>query len=207
MDFVRLENELKKRWNHPYKWGRKQEDDWDKKTDFIYKTYSYKTLLVRIATFNGALQDYALNRWYNFWSAMAVEAIFTANDNVVPNNNVYDKLVDFTINNISFDHKTTVFPKGFNKSIDYSIKHKKELIQWLYDNQSQQGRKHLANRLFLVLIDTVSGEHWKMKAEIQTLKVAIDNYMRTFDSSNLTELDFGQGSVYADIIWLKKDKQ
>jgi len=207
MDLIRVENELKKRWNRPYKWGRKQQDDWDKKTNFIYETYSYKTLLFRVASFNEALQDYALNRWYNYWSAMAVENIFSANDNVVANTNIYDKQIDFKINNIPFDHKTTIFPKGFNKNIDYAIKHKKELIQWLYDNQSQQGRKHLSNRLFIVLIDSVSGEHWKMKAEIQNLKVAIDNYMRTFEASNLTELDFGKGTVYSDIIWLKKDKQ
>lgn len=45
MDLVRLENELKKRWKYPYRWGRKQSNNWDRMTNFIYKTYSFELLL------------------------------------------------------------------------------------------------------------------------------------------------------------------
>ena len=207
MDLIRLENELKKRWERPYNWGKIQNDTWDKQTKFIYTTYSYKTLLLRINNLDKAIQDYALNRWYNFWSARAVEYIFTTNAAVEAHTNAYDKLVDFKINDIPFDHKTSVFPKGFSQGSNYARAHKKELILWLYKNQSQQGRKHLANRLFIVLLDDITGAHWKMKAEIQPLKIAIDKYMRTFDPSKLCTLDFGNGTVYSDIIWLIKDKK
>jgi len=54
-----------------------------------------------------------------------------------------------------------VFPKAFGKDYAYAKENKKELIEWLYNNQSQQGRKHLENRLFICIFDTKNGEHWK----------------------------------------------
>ncbi len=201
MDLKRTEQELRKRLSYPYRWGRQQSDSWDKKTNFIYKTYSFETLLNKINNFDQTLRNYAMNRWYNFWSAMAVENIFTSHNNVSPNINSYDKLVDFSVNEIPFDHKTSVFPRGFNKSIQYAVDNKKKLIQWLYDNQSQQGRKHFGNRLFIILYDK-DNNHWKMKCEIMLLKSEIDKYVRDFSKNNLCTFDFGKGTVYADIIWL-----
>jgi len=203
MDLQRVEKELKKRHSFPYKWGRKQSDDWDKKTNFIYTTYSFKKLLEQTNSLEVAVKNYALNRWYNYWSAMAIESIFTSHKHITAHKNKYNKLIDFTINDIPFDHKTSVFPKGFNKSIEYTLQHKKELITWFYENQSQQGRKHLKNRLFVVLFDK-NKEHWKMKAEITFLKTNIEKYIATFSQKNLMTLDFGAGKVYSDIIWIQK---
>lgn len=205
MDLQRVERELKKRLDYPYRWGRKQSNDWDQKTNFIYKTYSFEKLLQRTELFNQELRDYALNRWYNYWSAMAAEDIFSQHNNVKANKNIYDKLVDFTIDQIPFDHKTSIFPKGFGKSFKYAKEHKKELIQWLYENQSQEGRKHLKNRLFIVLYNGSTMQHWKMKAEIMQLKLSIDKYMDGFSVKNLCKLDFGDEEVLSDIIWIEKD--
>ena len=161
-------------------------------------------MLKKTEQFSQELKDYALNRWYNFWSAMAAEDIFASHDNVIANKNSYDKLVDFTIDDIPFDHKTSIFPKGFNKSYEYAIENEKELIQWLYDNQSQQGRKHLKNRLFIIMYDK-NNQHWKMKSEIMELKKEIDLYVDDFSQSNLYEFDFGDGKVYSDILWITKE--
>ncbi len=204
MDLASVEEELKKRLKYPYKWGRKQADLWDSDTNFIYQIYSFDILLKKTEHFSQELKDYALNRWYNFWSARAAEYIFTSHANVIANKNSYDKLVDFTIDNIAFDHKTSIFPKGFNKSYDYARENEKELIKWLYDNQSQQGRKHLKNRLFIIMYDK-NNQHWKMKSEITELKKEIDFYVTNFLQSNLYELDFGEGKVYSDILWITKD--
>lgn len=203
MDLARVERELKKRLPYAYKWGRKQSDSWDHNTNFIYNTYSFESLLKKTKQFNQELKDYALNRWYNYWSAMAAEDIFASHSNIIANKNAYDKLVDFTIDNIPFDHKTTVFPKGFNKSYEYAVENERELIQWLYNNQSQQGRKHLKNRLFIVMYDE-NGQHWKMKSEIIRFQKEIDLYVANFSSNNLYEFDFGDGKVYADILWITK---
>lgn len=205
MDVIRIENELKKRVSLPYKWGRKQNNDWDKKTNFIYTTFSFSTLLKNNEPLNQVLQEYALNRWYNFWSAMAVEFLFASHLKVKPNKNAFDKLVDFQIDAIYFDHKTTVFPVGFNQSYQYAKNNKKELIEWLYNNQSQEGRKHFKNRLFIVLFDKSNNEHWKMKAEIQLLKQEIDNYVKHFSIHNLTKLNYDNQAILSDIIWVEKE--
>ena len=36
-----IETELKKRLIYPYKWGRKQNDQFDKLTNFIYRTFLF----------------------------------------------------------------------------------------------------------------------------------------------------------------------
>ena len=204
MNLERLEKALKKRWIYEYKWGRKQTNDWDGLTNFIYNTVTFNGVLEKIKHFDVNLQNYALNRWYNFWSAMGVEYIFSTHKIVIPNKNRYDKLVDFKINNISFDHKTSVFPAGFGKTIEYAKKNESEIIKWLYVNQSQENRKHLNNRLFIVLYDNVNQEHWKMKAEISLLKKAIDTYIENFHETELYRFDFGDNLVYSDIIWVER---
>jgi hypothetical protein len=202
MDLSRVETELKKRLAYPYKWGRKQSDDWDAKTSFIYTTYSFEKLLEKIASFDEEVRNYALNRWYNFWSAEAVENLFSLHEKVTPNINKFDKLIDFTINTTCFDHKTTVFPTGFNQSVTYAKNNPAELIQWLYLNQSQQSRKHLKNRLFIVLVEK-NKEHWKLKAEIKLLKTEIDRYVENFDSEKLFQLHLENNTILSDLIWVE----
>lgn len=211
MNYELLEKELKKRTEFEYIWKTKQTDKLDKETNFIYKTLSFEEVLNKtncVVKENSAmidLKNYALNRWYNFWSAKAVESIFCEHKNVEPHKNSKDKYTDFFISTIPFDHKTTVFPKGFKKSIPYAINHKQELITWLYNNQSQQQRKHYKNRLFIVLIDYEDpNSHWKLKAEIHWLKSLISTYLSNFDSSKLPCLTFNNEKVYADVIWAIK---
>lgn len=202
MDLLRVETELKKRLAYPYKWGRKQSDDWDAKTSFIYTTYSFEKLLEKTTSFDEKVRDYALNRWYNFWSAEAVENLFSLHEKVAPNINKFDKLIDFTINTTCFDHKTTIFPNGFNQTVAYAKNNPVELIQWLYLNQSQESRKHLKNRLFIVLVEKKE-EHWKLKAEIKLLKSEIDIYVENFNSDNLFKLNLENNTILSDLIWVE----
>lgn len=205
MNLEFVETELKKRLIYPYYWGRKQSDDWDKKTNFIYNTNSFDELLTQIKYLDSALKNYAMNRWYNFHSAMAVEAIFAMHPNVAPNKNAYDKLIDFKINNIPFDHKTSIFPKGFNKAFDYARANKRELIRWMYRNQSSEGRQHFGNRLFIVLYDSKNFEHWKLKAEITQLKTIIDDYVEKFSFNKLEQFHLkNKTKVFSDLIWMVK---
>ncbi len=201
MDLQRLERELKKRLPYPYSWGRKQNNNWDSLTNFIYKTYSFSKLLEKVELLDEGIKNYALNRWFNFWSAKGVEYVFASHENVRANTNQYDKLVDFSINNIDFDHKTSVFPRGFGRDVNYARENERELIEWLYKNQSSQGRQHFKNRLFVVLYDK-NNQHWKMKAEIGLLKQKIDDYVINFNENKLKKFDFNQGEVYSDVIWI-----
>ncbi len=204
MDFQRLERELKKRHVYSYKWGRKQCNSWDRSTRFIYNTYSVASLLKLCEPFDEEHRNYALNRWYNFWSSKGVEELFALHPNVTAQKDRYDKLVDFTIDSITFDHKSTRFPQKYPKSIEKARENPRDLIEWLYKNQSKEGRFHLKNRLFIVVYDSEKGTHWKVKAEISLLKSHIDSYVESFSENKLHRFDFGDGIVLSDIIWVIK---
>lgn len=207
MNLEEIEWQLKQRIAYPYIWGRKQSDDWDNLTSFIYQISKFEDLLKEITKrFKGqfnynALFNYAINRWYNFWSAMAVEEIFCALPSIKPALNPRNRLVDFEIKGFPFDHKTSVFPIGYNKSLKEAQDNPRDLILWLYQNQSQEQRMHMKNRLFIVLYSE-DGDHWKLKAEISWLKQKIENYVNSFDAAKLQKFNFdSKTDTLSDIIW------
>lgn len=199
-DLAQLEHELKQRFTEPYyPWGRKQSNDWDDRTNFIYQTPSWNQLKLNALGLNSELYKYAVNRWFNFWSAMGVEAIFCQLPGVVAAKEK-DRLKDFTIQGIPFDHKTTVFPKGYGYDLAHASIYPDGLAKWLYENQSTERRYHLANRLFLVLYAS-DGQHWKLKAELRAIKGEIEKYIMSFNPARLIELNLNGGKVLTDIIW------
>jgi len=211
INLTQIESQLKKRLTYPYKWGRKQNDHFDKLTNFVYRIQSFEDVINEIGTRfrkdkeHDNIANYALNRWYNFWSAQAVEKIFCSLPNVKPALDSKDRLVDFTIDGVTFDHKTSIFPKNFPFKIDVAVKKTDELIKWLCRHQSQQQRKHLKNRLFIVLYSS-DGEHWKLKAEISWLKERIEKYMEGFNPHYLLKFQLEKGHyTLADVIWAIKD--
>ena len=207
----RIENELKKRLPYAYNWGRKQNDKWDNYTNFIYDYLEWEAVVTAMKATAEAynldkreLFNYAANRWFNFWSAIAVEQIFTEIEGITPALNSKNRLIDFNLFGINFDHKTSKFPKKFQQTIYYAQTHEEELLYWLFKNQSQQQRKHLANRLFIIVY-AENGEHWKLKAEISWLTQVILKYVATFDASKLKKLEFqNQKSALSGIIWAIK---
>lgn len=214
MNLEKIESELKKRCKYKYRWGQKQNDRWDDFTNYIYHVNGFDNLLQETEKAYAKLKDrierqdffnYAANRWYNFNSAKVVEHIICTVPGIMPAKNPQDRLVDFTVNGIRFDHKTSVFPEGFGKDINYAMNHKRELIEWLYANQSRQKRKHLDNRLFIIVYDH-DGKHWKLKAELLWLKDIILNYAKHFDKKNLVRLNLKKNGeeTLSDIIWAIK---
>ncbi len=205
MTVAEIEQELKQ-LSHMPPWGRKQSDEWDLLTRFIYTTPKYLDFCNELQQKNNRndfedWKNYAIHRWFNYWSAKGVEQIFCESENVIANKNEKDKLVDFSIQNISFDHKTSVFPRGFNKNLVYAKQHPKELIEWFYKEQSGEGRFHTHNRLFLVLHKN-DGKHWELRKELLWLKPIIENYIENFNSKNLLEFSFQENKkTVADIIW------
>lgn len=209
IDFYTLQTELKKRHEFPYHWFRKQNDQWDSYSNFIYQTKSWEELqdeINRIYKQHRVSQNeffqYAINRWYNFHSARAVESIFTTSEIVKPVLNTKDREKDFYLSGIPFDHKTSIFPKGFGRDFDYAQENKKELISWFYQNQSSQKRFHLKNRLFVVVYNE-HGDHWKLKAELWLLKMEIDNYLNSFSPDQLLTISLQNENPKSDIIWIR----
>ena len=209
IDLNNIEMELKKRHQFPYKWFRKQNDQWDRFTNFIYQTPKWEELLEKIEMGlekhdleREQLFQYAANRWYNFWSAQGVESIFRSLDGIEGVSEAKDSEKDFYLLGIPFDHKTSVFPKQFRKSLEYAQNHKVELIEWLYKNQSTQKRHHLKNRLFIVVYNR-NKEHWKLKAEISLLRKEIQSYVAAFKPEQLHSVVFADGqTALSDIIWV-----
>lgn len=199
-----MENELKKLDN--YSWQNvKQNDYLDRKTRFIYSIYFYNELLSKIkeAGLNENEASYAKTRWYNYHSAKITESLFANSPKVKANLNQYDKLVDFSIDGINFDHKGTVFPAKIPYTLKQCFFNKKILIDWLYDNQSSQGRYHIGNRLFIVFYDLKEQKHWRLKSEISLIKNAIQNYLNTFNKDNLITFS-KEKNILSDVIFIIK---
>jgi hypothetical protein len=134
-----------------------------------------------------------------------VENVFCSLPNVKPAFNSRDRLLDFTIQGAAFDHKTSIFPKNFPYKIDEAIKKTDELIKWLYKHQSQQQRKHMKNRLFIVLYSH-NGEHWKLKSEVMWLKERIEKYLAGFNPDYLFKFNFEKDKeTISDVIWAIKE--
>jgi len=208
MRLSQLEDELKKRFVYPYQWGRTQNNAWDQSTNFIYQTPYLAQVLTecerRFAVHKDAheRQNYALNRWYNFWSAWAIEKVFGSAMEVVPAQNPRDVEKDFFIQGLPFDHKTTVFPKSYPHSLAYAQGNPKSLIRWLYRHQSKENRRHFKNRLFIVLYDSYFEQHWQLKAHLIWLKALVDYYVNHFDTEQLIKVEIDEHpSILTDIIW------
>lgn len=210
MTLEERENELKKRWKYPYKWGQKQNNKNDNATRFVYDVFHFNELMevmeqkLKHRKDKQHLFNYGLNRWYNFWSADAVETIFNLLPDVQPIRNMRDFRADFKIQGIRFDHKTTVFPKGFKNSLQSTMKNPESLIKWLYIHQSSEQRKHFKNRLFIVM-HSADKFHWKLKAEIRWLNELIHKYVSDVTAKYIPQFNIGEHrNVYADIIWAVK---
>lgn len=211
LDLQHIESNLKKRLRVPYKWYQKQNNLWDNETRFIYKMSTWEALLLKIdqtQQFNNFDKtpyfNYAINRWYNYWSAQAVEAIFTSFPGFAPNPKPLEGQYDFKWLGIPIDHKTSVFPKGYGESYAFAKANKTHLIYWLYKQQSTGQRYHLNNRLFIVMYDQ-NGEHWKLKSEIELLRTTIEPYAKNNTPARMEKLSLMEDKItLADIIWVTR---
>jgi len=89
-----------------------------------------------------------------------------------------DHEVDFTIDGVPFDLKTSELPSIFVDRQAELVQDPTPLASWFYRFQSRERRFHLANRLFLVLCDLEEpGEAWRLRADVTALRASIDGFM------------------------------
>lgn len=203
-----IEAELKKRTAYKQIWGRKQTNAYDKLTEFIYSTKAFDAVIdevkKRFANHPDvkSIGNYAVNRWFNFQSAQAVEQMFRSHQAVSPAANSKDKFCDFFIANVPFDLKTTVFPQRAPFTIEAAQRFPEKLASWFYEHQSAEQRQHYANRLFIVLHKQSNPAiSWTLKAELSWLQTLIKNYLDNFDAARLMTLTFREHTFQSDIIW------
>jgi hypothetical protein len=166
-------------------WGRVQGDAWDRASRFIYATQMLNALrreTKRVAAEMGLpLRDfgrYVIRRWYNFHTHQAALDIILAHPRTRPEPDPFHHTVDFYLDEEGFDLKLTTLPKGFGHDLAYARAHPEELARWLYVHQSQQGRFHGANRLFVILHDGADpARTWELRRDFKQLKKAIRAFL------------------------------
>jgi hypothetical protein len=165
-------------------WGRVQDDAWDGLSRFIYRVRSAagaRQQAERVAAEHGldrtAFVQYALRRWYCFWGARMAELLFLQHPGVEPGPPRHHE-IDFTIDGMPFDLKTSEVPRVFLGSVNDLATNPGKLASWLYEHQSREGRYHSANRLFLLLVDPDEPESaWRLRGDVGALRRAIDRFM------------------------------
>ena len=207
MNQAQLESDLKKcRALITADW--KMQNNWaDRNTNFIYKAQTLKDCLDKIAYF-GANKDYALHRWYNYMTSIAVENLF-CEFGAVHEKDIYNHDVDIYIDDIPFDVKLTVYPaKLADRPYNLSTRAgKNEMIKWYYANQSQQSRKQLLNRLYVVCDGKDAEECLSMKCDFNLLREKISAFMEYISKNGLNKIIISDNGteyeLYSDIICIR----
>jgi hypothetical protein len=167
-------------------WGRVQNDAWDRLCHFIFRLRTAEAVRKHAADAarkQGAAVDladftsYALRRWYCFWGARLAELLFFGYPTVKPGP-PKDHEVDFTIDGVPFDLKTSEVPRAYAGRLADLLDDPAEAAAWFYAHQSRERRFHAANRLFLVLADQEAPDDaWRLRGDVATLHAGIDAFM------------------------------
>ena len=200
-----LELELQKALKYINANWSMQNNFYDYRSNFIYKVNSVDECISQ-AQENNISTDYAIHRWYNFKTSKQCENIFVEYG-ADPELDEKNKEIDIYINNIPFDVKLTVYPNAL-KEHPYDLKTrdgKNQMIRWLYEHQSQQGRKHLKNRLFIVCDGKNQYESLCLKSDFTQIRKKILLYLET-TKKGFNELKiYDNGKEYivqSDIIYI-----
>ena len=183
-----------------------QNDFNDKKTNFIYSTKSLKECL-HLINFHKVDKDYTLHRWYNYMTSVYCEYLF-CEYGAIHEQDKCNHDVDIYINEIPFDVKLTIYPAKLSNR-PYNLKTRKgknQLIQWYYSNQSQQARKQLLNRIYIVCDGNTPYECLKMKSDFNILKKKIKQFMEYSIKNGFNKLSIKDDNkeyiLYSDIIYI-----
>jgi len=203
---MNLEEDLKKCLSMINLDWKMQDNYQDKKTNFIYSCKTLDECLTKINEFS-ADKEYALHRWYNYMTSIAAEYIF-CDYGAIHEKDVYNHDVDIYINKVPFDVKLTIYPNQLNTR-PYDLKTrlgKNQMIRWYYANQSQQSRKQMLNRIYIVCDDDLPIERLKMKSDFQLLKTKIKLFMEHSIKNGLNQITIeGNGTtfnLYSDLIYI-----
>lgn len=201
-----LENELKKALKYISADWKMQNNYQDYRSNFIYKVKTVDEC-VQLAKENNIDISYVLHRWYNFNTSIYCESLFVEYG-AVKEKDFRSKEIDIYINNEPFDIKVSVYPKALsNHPYDLKTREGKDaMIKWLYEHQSQQQRKHLKNRLFIVCDGKTQYDNLCLKSDFNQIKNKIKNYIDEVNRIGFNELEIiDDNNVYkvkSDIIYI-----
>lgn len=159
-----------------------QDDAQDRLTRFVYRVDTLDELLGECAR-SGADANYALHRWYNFVTSRAAEAAFCA-WGARPEPNARNHDIDIWVpdprgGEVPYDVKLTVYPRRLSgRPHDISTRRGKDvMMRWLYANQSQQGRKELTNRIYVMVDEVDPARAYAGKSDTAAISAAARAFM------------------------------
>ena len=202
-----LQEELNKALRLMDKKWQKQDTREDERSRFIYSTDSVDECIEKANRY-GIDVNYVLHRWYNHKTSDMCEQLLVKYG-AIKEQNLGHKEIDVYIKNIPYDVKLSVFPRALNRD-EFDLDNKEDrnrLIQWFYTNQSNSGRRHFENRLFIVCDGDDQYDNMKLKGDIELLDEEIRKYMayKTYNPNKLIiETDTDDMEVYSDIIVIHK---
>lgn len=203
---TQLEQDLKKCLSLINAYWKMQNNYMDKRSNFIYKCETLEECLKQIQI-AGVDKEYALHRWYNYMTSVACEYLF-CEFGAVQDEDIYNHDVDIYINGIPFDVKLTIYPAKLSHR-PYDLKTrtgKNEMIKWYYANQSQQARKQMLNRLYVVCDGKDAYECLIMKSDFTILREKISAFMNYCVNNGVNSIEIIDGtnkySLKSDIIYI-----
>ncbi len=190
-------------------WGR-QNNRFDKRSNFIYRVETVDECLQK-AREMAIDENYVLHRWYNYQTSIYCEGLFVKYG-AQKEKQLYNHDIDIYINEIPYDVKLTVYPAKLKRSGEILNLHNRDdkntLIRWMYANQSQEGRKHLKNRMFIVCNGENTYQNLVLKSDFDIIETRISGYFHFLENNEPNKLviqDAGQEyEVYSDIISIEK---
>lgn len=204
---MNIESDLKRCLNMISSDWKIQDNKNDSSTNFIYNAKSLDECLDLIKK-NNANKDYALHRWYNYYTSVQCEYLF-CDYGAVHEKDIKNHNVDIYIKNIPFDVKLTVYPKALSEK-PFNLKQrtgKNQMIQWFYTHQSQGKRKQILNRLYVVCDGNNPEENLKMKSNFELLRKYICSFMNYTEKYGFNKVNITDNQVkytlYSDIIYIR----
>lgn len=203
---TQLEKDLKKCLSLISADWKMQNNYMDRRSNFIYRCNTLEECLRQIQI-TGVDKEYALHRWYNYMTSIACEYLF-CEFGAVHEEDVYNHDVDIYINGVPFDVKLTIYPaKLSHRPYDLKTRSgKNEMIKWYYANQSQQARKQMLNRLYVVCDSKDAYECLIMKSDFTTLRQKISAFMSYSIKNGVNKINIiDDGITYSlqsDIIYI-----
>lgn len=192
----------------PYLKGwQKQNNEYDLRSNFIYTTTDFSEVLENSKRVDVPI-SYVCHRWYNFHTSKETERIFIKHGCIKEENDRH-KEIDLYFKSISYDVKLTVYPSKFQEKIDIKKRIGRDtLIDWYYKNQSQEGRKHLANRLFVVCMSKDNSkssiENLKLKCRFDLIDSSVKKFVNYYSQKELNQIQIKDKDknfiVYSDLL-------
>lgn len=172
-----------------FRWGVVQGQlDQKIQTEYVRRFVRYDDLINGVKNkLHDDITHYVIATWYNHWTTVLIEDHISQHPRVIPTlkNNFG---IDIFFDDQPFDLKITYLPKDF--TLEQDLKHPKDLIIWLYENQGAQ-RFGADNRLFVVLADKKNLEDsWKLKRDFEFVFAEIDKFFNNASVSVKDEIVF-----------------